>query len=133
MFQHITDFCRRLFSSKGFRRGLRIFSWVVGATYLCGLIRYFTVLINNGVSFREALEFLLFLPFYMGNWILAAASIAFGIAVGLIWSSRRKRKNSEEAEPNDKAEEAEPDEKAEEPAQAAPEEEIIETTHYMFH
>ena len=124
MFERIAGFCRRLFSSRGFRRGLRIFSWLYFAIFLMGIIRYLTAVMNTGMSFGKALRFLLFLPFYMGNWLLASSSIVFGIALGLVWYFNRKKKNIEEAEP---------DEKTEESPDAVPEEEIIEPTRYMYH
>lgn len=125
MFQRIIGFCRRLFNSNGFQRGLRIFFWLYIASYLIGVIHYLIVVTTKtGVSFGDALRFLLFLPFYTGHWILTAASIALGIALGIAWYFNRKKKNSEKAEP---------DEKAEEPSNAVQEEEIIEPTHYMYH
>ena len=48
MFQRIAGFFRRLFSSKGFRRGLRIFFWVFVVYYLYNITLFIIAMKNSG-------------------------------------------------------------------------------------
>lgn len=121
MFQRIAGFIRRLFSSKGFQRGLRIFFGVSVAYYIYNMIFFLKIMKDIGVSYGEALRFYFHLSLFDTTRIPASASVALGIAVGLVWYFNRKRKNREEAEP---------DENAEQSSDAVREEEFIETTHY---
>ena len=123
MFQRIAGFCRRLFNSKGFRRGLRIFFGVFVAYYIYNFIIYLIAVRNTGVSFLGALRVWFDIVFFNISRIHPSASIALGIAIGLVWYYNRKAKNSEKAEP---------EKEAKAPSEAAPEEEIIETTHYKY-
>ena len=121
MFQRIAGFIRRLFSSKGFQRGLRIFFGVSVAYYIYNMIFFLKIMKDIGVSYGEALRFYFHLSLFDTTRFPASASVALGIAVGLVWYFNRKRKNREEAEP---------DENAEQSSDAVREEEFIETTHY---
>jgi hypothetical protein len=124
LFHRIAGFCRRLFSSKGFRRGLYIFFGISVAYYLYNMIIFLNAMQNVGVSFGEALRFYFHLSLFDMSRIPVSASIALGIAVGLVWYFSRKRRNREEAEPEENAEKSSDDVR---------EEEIIETTHYKYH
>ena len=123
MFHRMAGFCRRLFGSKGFRRGLRIFFGVFVAYFIYSIIIYFAAMKQIGVPFGEALRIFFNISLFDIGRIPPSASVAFGIAIGLVWFFSRKRENREKTEPG---------EKTEEPSDAAREEEIIETTHYRY-
>ena len=124
MFQRIAGFLRRLFTSKGFLRGVRIFLVVYAAMSLYSIIRYFIAVMNDGISFWEALRFLFTIPLTYPARIPFPASFAIGIVAGLIWYFNRKKKSRESTEADEKEEEA---------SNAAGEEEFIEPTHYKYH
>ena len=124
MFRQIAGFFRRLFSSKGFQRGLRIFFGVSAAYYIYTMIVFLKVMKDIGVSYGEALWYFFEFTILGGGRIPVSASVALGIAAGLVLYFNRKRRNREEAEP---------DEKAEKTSDTVQEEEIIETTHYKYH
>lgn len=125
MFQRIISFFRRLTGSRGFRRGLRILFWVFVVYFLYNITIYlFAVMRISGVSFPEALRFFLNLPMFPMGISAPSASIALGLAVGLIVYFNRKRKKEA------------PQESGEKPAEAAEpvqEEEFRETTRYRTH
>ena len=121
MFRRFTAFCRQLFSNRGFRRGLRIFFWVFIAYYIYNVILYIAAAMKVGIPFRDALSFFFQAPLFEHGYIRPSASIAVGIAVGLIWYFHHRKAGREKEEP---------EEKAEEPAAPVQEEEIIETTRY---
>ena len=123
MFQRITGFFRKLFSSKGFRRGLGIFLLVLIAWYIYNLVLFFITLKNSSFSFGEVFSFILFAPLWDGSFN-PFAIITLHIVVLLIWYLHLRKKSKETAEPA---------EKAEEPSGAVPKQEIIETTHYRYH
>ena len=85
---------------------------------------YLKAVMNTGASLGEALRFYFELSVFDFPYIPASASVALGIAIGLIWYFSRKKRNMEEAEP---------DETAEKSSDAVQEEEIIEPTHYKYH
>ena len=124
MFHRIAGFFRRLFSSKGFQRGLLIFLGVFVVYYFYNVILFLIAVMNTGASFGEALRFYFNLPLLYADWVPPSASIVLGIALGLAWYFNRKRINRENAEP---------DQKPEESSDAAREEETFETTHYKYH
>lgn len=124
MFRRIASFFRRLFNSKGFQRGLRIFCLVFIGYFVYSVILFLNAAMKIGIPFWDALRsFFHFLLFNSGRFP-PSASIALGIAIGLIWYFNRKRKNTQQAEP---------DEKAEASSDTVQEEEIIEPTHYRYH
>ena len=123
MFHRIAAFYRQLFSRKGFRRGLRIFLGVFFAYCIYNLIIFFAAMINSGAPFGEALRLYFNIPLFYAARIPTSASIALGIAIGLVWYFNRKGKNMEKKEPDEKAE-GSPD--------AFREEEITETTRYKY-
>ena len=132
MFQRLIGFFRRLFRSKGFRIGTRIFLWVFAAYFVYSFILFYITLRSIGVSFREALEIFFQVPLFDGAHLHATSTGLFiGIALGLIWFfNRRSKKNV----PEDPAESEETENKpAEAPGAVQEEEEIIETKHYTFH
>lgn len=124
MLRRIARFFRRLFSSKGFQRGLRVFLWVFIALCFVDIIIYFRAVLSAGASFWDALSFLVHYSLFGSGWFSPAVSVALGIAAGLIWYFSRR---------TNKQDETEPDEKKEESPDAVREEEIIETTHYRYH
>ncbi len=121
MFQRIAGFFRRLFSSKGFRRGLRIFFWVFVVYYLYNITLFIIAMKNSGGSIGDALRIIFTTPLIDLGHLRPSASVALGIAAGLIWFFNRKKQGGQ----ND-----EPDEKAEESADPAPEEEFTEPPRY---
>ena len=121
MFHRIAGFFRRLFSSKGFQRGLLIFLGVFIVYYCYNVILFLNVVMDTGASFGEALRFYFNLPPFYADWVPPSASIVLGIAIGLVWYFSRKRINREKAEPDQKPEES-PD--------AVREEETFEPTRY---
>ena len=115
MFQRLIGFFRRLFRSKGFRIGARIFLWVFAAYFVYSFILFYITLRSIGVSFREALEIFFQVPLFDGARLHATSTGLFiGIAIGLIWffTRRSKKNDSEDAEESQKAENK-PDEKPE--------------------
>ena len=124
MIHRIAGFFSRLFSSKGFRRGLLIFLGVFIAYYAYNVIIFLIAVMDTGVPLGEALRFYFNLPLFYADWIPASATVALGIAIGLVLYSNRKRKIREKAEPNEKAEES---------SDTVREEEFTETTHYRYH
>ena len=123
MFRHITGFFRRLFNSRGFRRGLLIFLGVFIVYYFYGVIIYLRAVMDTGASLGEALRFYFSLPLFYADRVPPSAGIALGIAIGLVLYFHRRRVNTEKAEQ---------DEKPEDSPDAVREEEIIETTHYKY-
>ena len=123
MFHRIAGFFRRLFSSKGFQRGLLIFLGVFIVYYCYNVILFLNVVMDTGASFGEALRFYFNLPLFYADWVPPSASIVLGIAIGLVWYFNRKRINREKAEPDQKPEES-PDE--------VREEETFEPTRYKY-
>ena len=123
MLHRIAAFFRRLFNSKGFRRGLLIFLGVFIVYYFYGVIIYLRAVMNTGASLGEALRFYFSLPVFYADRVPPSAGIALGIAIGLVWYFNRKRMNRKTAGP---------DEKPEESPDAVPEEEFIETTHCKY-
>lgn len=124
MFRRFIEFCKRLFRSKGFRRGLRITLLVFLAYYLYNGILYIRAARSIGIPFWTAVSWLFKTPLLMGTPAWPSASIALGVIIGLIWYFHRKKQN----EPQEELEE-----KADETPAPPQEEEIIETTHYRFH
>ena len=132
MFQQFIGFFRRLFRSKGFRIGTRIFLCVFGAYLIYNTILFLIAVMNTGASLGDALKFFFRLPLADGGRLHATSTGRFiGIAIGLIWffTRRSKKNDSEDAEESQKAENK-PDEK---PEAQQEEEEIIESKHYTFH
>ena len=123
MFHRIAGFFRRLFSSKGFQRGLLIFLGVFVVYFFYNVILFLNVVMDTGASFGEALRFYFNLPLFYADWVPPSASIVFGIAIGLVWYFHRKRINREKDEPVEKPEES-PD--------AVREEETFEPTRYKY-
>ena len=132
MFQRFISFFRRLFRSRGFRIGSRIFLWVFAAYFVYSFILFYITLRSIGVSFREALEIFFQVPLIDGTRLHATSTGLFiGIAFGLIWFFNRKsRKNEPEESEESEETENKPDEA---PVASKEEEEIIETKHYTFH
>ena len=124
MIHRIAGFFSRLFSSKGFRRGLLIFLGVFIAYYVYNVIIFLIAVMDTGVPLGEALRFYFNLPLFYADWIPPSATVALGIAIALVLYSHRKRRNMEKAEQ---------DEKAEESSDTVREEEFTETTHYRYH
>lgn len=122
MFQRFIGFCRRFSENKGFRRAIRICSWVFAAYFLYSFVMYLIAVMNTGISFREALSFFFELLLFSFSPVRTSASVAIGIAIGLIWYFSRKQK-TEKTEEEKPAGDSDPTQ----------EEEIIETTHYRFH
>ena len=132
MFQQFIGFFRRLFRSKGFRIGARIFLWVFAAYFVYSFILFYITLRSIGVSFREALEIFFQVPLIDGTRLHATSTGLFiGIALGLIWFfNRRSKKNETEDAEESEETENKPNEK---PEAMQKEEEIIESKHYTFH
>jgi len=124
MLQRVAGFCKRLFSSRGFHRGLRIFLGVFAVYCIYNIGLFIVVAMNSGASFGEALYFVFTTPLVYPGWIPPSASVALGIAAGLVLYFNRKKRNEGKTEP---------DEKAEESSDAAREEDFVETTHYKYH
>ena len=125
MFQRIISFFRRLTGSRGFRRGLRILFWVFVVYFLYNITIYlFAVMRITGVSFPEALRFFLNLPMFPMGITAPSASIALGLAAGLIVYFNRKSKKEAPQESGEKQDEA---------AEPVQEEEFQETTRYRTH
>ena len=96
--------------------------FAVYCIYNIGL--FIVVAMNSGASFGEALYFVFTTPLVYPGWIPPSASVALGIAAGLVLYFNRKKRNEGKTEP---------DEKAEESSEAAREEDFVETTHYKYH
>ncbi len=119
MFQRFAGFCRRLFSSKGFQRGLRIFLGVFGVYYIYSIVIYLIAVMNTGASFTEALRFFLDLPLFYAGQLSPSVGVALGIAIGLIWYRSRARKSREKSGTDEETEES-PDDTREEEIIEAP-------------
>ena len=114
MFQRIVGFCRRLFSSKGFQRSLRILLGVFGVYYFYNIVIFLIVVMDTGASFREALRFYFDLPMFYAGQLPPSVGVALGIAIGLAWFSGRARRNRKESEPDEETEESPDDTREEE-------------------
>ena len=122
--KRIAGFFRRLFRSKGFDRGLKIFIGVYIAYMIYSLIVFYQVMKSVGMPFdKEALKFFFQMPVISYGFPRASASLAIGIGLGLVWYFRRRRKSGETEEPEETAEESP------EPVQ---EEETIENTQKRY-
>lgn len=124
MFQRIISFLRRLTGSSGFRRAVRILLWVFLVYILYNVILFIIAVMGTGTSLTEAIRFFLNLPLLPMGVMAPSASIALGLAIGLILFFSRKRKKGAQKET-----EGEPAEAAD-PVQ---EEEFPETTRYRTH
>ncbi len=121
MFLQIADFFRRLFVNRGFRRGLRVFLWLLLAWYLYNIYKYLVALMHTGLPLGKALRILFHTPLAGSVIPFPFASVALGVVIGVVWFWRRKKQKQQ----------AQEKEAGETPAPAK-EEEIIETTHYRF-
>ena len=127
MMKKSTGFIRRLFESRGFRRGTRILFWVTTAYLIYNIIRLLIAIMRIGVSFREALRIILSIspsdfdpmwPFYV--------LIFLSIALGLICYFQGKEKSRNATE--DTAEE-----KPAELSNPVQEEELPEPKYHQYH
>ena len=122
MFRQIGAFFRRLFANRGFRRGLRIFFWLLLAWYLYNIYKYLVALMHTGLPLGKALRILFRTPLSGSVIPLPFASVALGVVIGVVWFYRRKKQKQQAQE-----------KKAGETPAPKQEAEIIETTHYKFY
>lgn len=125
MFRQIIRFFRRFFQSKGVRTAARIvFRLLAGYFIFCYFYAAFHMMrYIDGMTFHEATAFILdtlLMPFSR-----ISMSIILGVVIGIMGYYRGRKKNEAAEGEEAPAEKAEPE--------APKEEEIIETTHYMFH
>ena len=123
MMRKIAGFFRRLFRSRGFRRGTRILFWVTIACIIYNLIRIMIAFTDAGIPFRDGLRFLFSISPFAGSFIWPFFAIVFlAIALGLIcyFQGKEENGNTEEEKP------------VEEP-NPVQEEELSEPKHYQQH
>ena len=124
MFRQIIRFFRRVFQSKGVRTAAKVIFWIL-AGYLIFIYFYtafYLMRTIDGMSFHEATAFIL--DTFLWPLSRTSLSVVLGVIIGIM-GYYRGRKQKEAAEEEKQAEKTEPE--------AAKEEEIIETKHYMFH
>ncbi len=118
---------RRLFTSRGFRRGTRILFWVTTAYLIYIITRLLITLMSLGSSFREALRLILSIspsdfdpmwPFYV--------LIFLSIALGLICYFQGKEKSRNATEDT-------VEEKPAELSNPVQEEELSEPKYHQYH
>ena len=127
MMKKTAAFFRRLFASRGFRRGTRILFWVTIACIIYNLIRIMIAFTDAGIPFRDGLRFLFSISPFAGSFIWPFFAIVFfAIALGLIcyYQGKGESRNTEE------------DIKEEKPAELSDpvqEEEISKPDHFQYH
>ena len=121
MMRKITGFFRRLFRSRGFRRGTRILFWGSIAVIIYNLIMVMIAFMRTDIPFGHALRFFLSLsPFEFDSAWHFFILIFLAIALGLICYYQGKEDNGETGE-----------QKTVEEPNPVQEEEISEPKHYQ--
>ena len=102
MMKKTAAFFRRLFASRGFRRGTRILFWVTIACIIYNLIRIMIAFTDAGIPFRDGLRFLFSISPFAGSFIWPFFAIVFfAIVLGLIcyFQGKEENGNTEEKKP----------------------------------
>lgn len=127
MMKKTAAFFRRLFASRGFRRGTRILFWVTIAYIILIMARILIAVTDSGFSFWESLRLFFSISLFDFNpmWPFIAI-VFFAIALGLIcyYQGKEESRNTEE------------DIKEEKPAELSDpvqEEEISKPDHFQYH
>ena len=127
MMKKTAAFFRRLFASRGFRRGTRILFWVTIAYIILIMARIIIAFTDAGIPFRDGLRFLFSISLFDFDpmWPFIAI-VFFAIALGLIcyYQGKEESRNTEE------------DIKEEKPAELSDpvqEEEISKPNHFQYH
>jgi len=132
MMKRIAGFFRRLFQSKGFRRGILALAVAFGAYYLYNMYLFWRVMRDSGLFTSEGIiSIILRTPLIDQGRYLIPTPIGIGIIIGVVWFFYRKGKTNKAEEPEDEAEE--PEDKTEEPAETKQEEEYIEPPQHRYH
>ena len=133
MIRRITGFFRRLFQSKGFRRGILAVAVAFSAYYLYNMYLFWRLMRDSGLfSSEEIISIILRTPLVDQSRFLIPTPIGVGIVIGILWFFYRKRKTDQAEEPEDETE-APVGDKTEEPAEAKQEEEYIEPPQHRYH
>jgi len=118
---------RRLFTSRGFRRGTLILFWVTIAYIIYILVRLMIAVMASTLSFWEALRiFFSVSPFDFDPMWPFIVPVFLAIALGLICYFQRNAESS-------KAEEGTKEDKPAEASDAVQEEETTAPNHYQYH
>lgn len=102
MMRKITGVFRRLFKSRGFRRGTRILFWVSIGIIIYNLVMILNAFMSADIPFRDALRFLFsFSPFDFESAWPFFILIFLAIALGLIcyFQGKEENGNTEEEKP----------------------------------
>ena len=127
MMKKTAAFFRRLFSSRGFRRGTRFLFWVTIAIIIYNLAVCLISITDAGIPFRDGLRFLFSISLFDFDpmWPFIAI-VFFAIALGLICYYQGKEESRDTEE----------DIKEEKPAELSDpvqEEEISKPDHFRYH
>ena len=123
MIRKTAGFFRRLFRSRGFRRGTRILFWASIAIFICDLVMVMIAFMHTDIPFRDALRFFLGLtPFAFDSAWRFFIHIFLAIALGLICYFQGKEENGNTEE-----------ETTAEGPDPVQEEELSEPKHYQQH
>ncbi len=123
MMGKITGFFRRLFRSRGFRRGTRILFWASIAIFICDLVMVMIAFMHTDIPFLDALRFFLGLtPFAFDSAWRFFIHIFLAIVLGLICYFQGKEENGNTEE-----------ETTAEGPDPVQEEELSEPKHYQQH
>lgn len=127
MMGKITGFFRRLFRSRGFRRGTRILFWASIAIFTCDLVMVMIAFMHTDIPFLDALRFFLGLtPFAFDSAWRFFIHIFLAIALGLIcyFQGKAESRNTEEGTEKEKPADL---------SDADQEEELSEPKHAQYH
>ena len=123
MMRKITGFFRRLFRSRGFRRGTRILFGVSIAVNIYNLVMILIAFMRTSIPFRDVLRFFLSLsPFEFDSAWYFFIPVFLAIALGLICYYQGKEEHGDTEE-----------EKTVEEPNPVQEEELTEPKHYQQH
>ena len=125
MFQRIAGFFRRIFKSRGFRRGTRILFWMAIGIIIYNLVMILIAFTSTDIPLWDALRFFFSLSPFEFDFVWPLFILIFlTIGLGLIryFQGKEESRNPEE------------DKKEEKPELSDPvQEEFPEPKHYQYH
>ena len=127
MMKKTAGFFRRLFTSRGFRRGTRILFWMTIGIIVYNLVMILIGFMSANISLREALWFFFSLSPFEFNFVWPFFILIFlAIVLGLIcyFQGKEESRNPEKGTVEEKPSELS------DPVQ---EEEMPEPKHYQYH
>ena len=127
MMKKLAGIIRRLFSSRGFRRGTRFLFWVTIAIIIYNLAVCLISITDAGIPFRDALWFFFSLSPFNADFAWPFFIVIFlAIALGLICYFQGKAESRNTEEETEK-------EKLADLSDADQEEELSEPKHAQYH